>query len=535
MASLGGKNSRTFGAVVRRIGYGNAVSGVSQQVTLPIPNRKLKRNALYRAYLVSISVIGAILLVIGVVQFPGYPAKPLFLLLVGLAATAAVLTTSVQVEKSGITYSVGPVVSMAVIPGWGPVAATLVSTGFGLCLWLLKRRDQHTWKKSGIQLAFNNGMHAIGFLLGGSVLGYTSSLLGKENIWGQTLPWLLSALVYDEVNIWLLIVVLRLQHGPTIRPLTMWREDRWASQISVLVLALGGGILAYAIEHYTVEGVIIFYLPVVLSAYAFRLYVGQMQEHMNNLENIVAERTKDLADLNQQKDAYLAVLTHDMMTPLTSIQLCVEELATEPAAAVDNPYLTTVLAQSHKTLLNIVRNILDIEKLRAGGSLSMRKSTCDLAELLQQAVNIVQADADGRGLQLTTAVKEPSLQIYADREQMARVLLNLIANAVKYTPAGGAVAVTIYREGSRAVIEVRDTGYGIPSEELPYIFDRFRRGERLKEKAPGTGLGLAITKALVAEHGGEISVRSEVGKGSLFTVHLPILDPDAEEEVLPGV
>lgn len=483
-----------------------------------------KRIPLYRIYLSLVSLSGVALFLGGLWQFPNYADKHLFLLLCGLAAVSALTTISVQVEKSGITYSVGPAVSLAVIPHWGLLAATLVSTGFNGCLWLLKPKDQATWKKSGAQLAFNNGMHALAFVAGGAVLLWGRNLLGADTFLGQSAPWLLATMVYNEVNLWLLIGVLRLQHGPEIRPWAIWKEERWASQISILVLAFGGGVLSFAIQHYGAVGITIFYLPIGLSAYAFRLYVNQMQEHMLNLENIVAERTRDLAELNRQKDSYLALLTHDMMTPITSIQLCADELNSHPSAALEDPSLTTILLQSQKTLLNIVHNILDIEKLQTGGSLSTAKVTCDLAELLDHVASIVQIDADARGLHLTHTSSSKPLLLYADRQQLERILLNLLSNAVKYTPAGGHVAATAQLNDRHVVVEVRDTGYGIPAQELPHIFERFHRGERLQTKAPGAGLGLAITKALVEEHGGDIIVQSEEDKGTVFIVRLPLLE-----------
>ena len=105
---------------------------------------------------------------------------------------------------------------------------------------------------------------------------------------------------------------------------------------------------------------------------------------------------------------------------------------------------------------------------------------------------------------------------------MERVILNLISNAVKYTPSGGSIHVDMTRDDQEILLKVVDTGYGIPVDELPFIFERFRRVEQLKDKAVGTGLGLAITKALVEEHGGKILVESAEGKGSTFAVHLPL-------------
>jgi two-component system phosphate regulon sensor histidine kinase PhoR len=243
---------------------------------------------------------------------------------------------------------------------------------------------------------------------------------------------------------------------------------------------------------------------------------------MDNLEQIVQTRTKDLAELNRQKDAFLAVLTHDMMTPLASIQLCAEELQADPTAASESPHLITVMLRSQKLLFGMVKDILDIEKLQSGGVLSTQKKPCDLAQLFAHAVAIVQPEADGRDIDLSYALALQPLMIHADPQQMERVLLNLLSNAIKYTPSGGVVRIEADKDAEHVIIDVKDSGYGIPTEELPYIFDRFRRVEQLKDKAVGTGLGLAITKALVEEHNGEISVQSEVGQGSVFTLRLPI-------------
>jgi two-component system, OmpR family, phosphate regulon sensor histidine kinase PhoR len=246
-----------------------------------------------------------------------------------------------------------------------------------------------------------------------------------------------------------------------------------------------------------------------------------MQNHLANLEQIVADRTKDLAELNRQKDAYLAVLTHDMMTPLTSIRLCAEELQADPTSVADNPNLITFLLRSQRTLFTIVRNILDIEKLQAGGSLSSKKTICDLVQLLTHVVEILQNEAGEKHVLIHYMLPDRSLLVYADRNQLERILMNLLSNAVKYTPQSGSVTVTAEQKEDKVIVSFTDKGYGIPPEEIPYIFERFRRVEQHKEKATGTGLGLAITKALVEEHGGAITVDSVVGKGSTFTVLLP--------------
>jgi diguanylate cyclase (GGDEF)-like protein len=109
-----------------------------------------------------------------------------------------------------------------------------------------------------------------------------------------TIPWLVAALVYNELNLWLLIGILCLQHGSTIHPLVIWREEHWSTQIDVILMTVGGALLAFATSHYGWLGLTVFFVPIALSAYAFRLYVQQMQAHLDNLDQIVDERTASL-------------------------------------------------------------------------------------------------------------------------------------------------------------------------------------------------------------------------------------------------
>ncbi len=476
----------------------------------------------YQTYLLAVCTIGGLLVLWALYDAITYPQLLNFGLLALLSAVSAYTSTSISVgSKGGITYHVGSAVALAAVPFYGISAFVLLIAVYNFFLWLFKPRDEVTWKKSWSQLGFNIGMHAIAAVISGASFKATQLLLGDQTIAGTWLPWPIAAIVLDEVNLWLLIGILRLQHGPGFDSLAVWREERWASQLSMLVMMAGGAILSIAIAQHGRLGIIIFFLPTALSAYAFRLYVHRMQLQMDNLEKIVAERTRDLAEVNRQKDAFLAVLTHDMMTPLTSIQLCAEELQDEPEAAVQNPYLAKVLIRSQKTLFNLVRNILDLEKLRSGRVIAIQRTTCDLMQLIIGVTEIIQPEVQAKNIKLTYHTSEDPMWFDVDRQQMERVLLNLASNAVKYTPTNGTIHIETKRDGADVVVEVVDTGYGIPAEELPFIFERFRRVEQLKDKAIGTGLGLAITKALVEEHGGTICVSSVEGKGSNFVVRVP--------------
>jgi signal transduction histidine kinase len=256
-----------------------------------------------------------------------------------------------------------------------------------------------------------------------------------------------------------------------------------------------------------------------------------MQAHMDNLENIVAERTNALKKLMQEKDAFLAVLTHDMKSPITTIHLYANIIKEHPHILEKKPHMIDAVLRSQETLIDIVNNILDLEKLQADGQVPMEKETFDYASVAQKVVEMIQAQAEAKTIALQQVGFDTRIIVQADCHHMERVLCNLLSNAIKYTPPEGTVTITLNARDDELCVQVQDSGYGIPAEELPYVFDRFHRVSSHQKLAAGTGLGLAITKAFVEAHGGHIEVTSKMEQGSTFTMHLPILQkgPPAKE------
>lgn len=482
--------------------------------------QRLRHTQHHILYLVFISLVGVVLLGWSILQLFGFQDKFGFLLFVLLGSLAQIAATTATVKsKISVTYAISPAVSLATVPFYGPAAAVLVETVTSLSLWLIKPANDVSWKKNMPQLAFNSSMSQISILAGGYTYLFTA-----DN-WGPVLPWLLAAIVCDQLNLSLLTIMIYLQHDREFRILTIWKENAWAIPIGILITSVGGGILAVSFRQLGLVGISIFFLPLLLSAYAFRLYVSQMQAHMDNLENIVAERTDTLKKLMQEKDAFLAVLTHDMKSPITTIHLYANMIKEHPQILEKKPQVIDTVLRSQETLTDIVNNILDLEKLQADGQVPMEKETIDYVPVAQKVIEMIQIQAEAKKIELQQVGFDKHILVYADRHHMERILNNLISNAIKYTPQKGRIiiALDVNQTENELILQVQDSGYGIPVEDMPYVFDRFHRVSSHQKLAAGTGLGLAITKALVEAHGGHIEVKSQNERGTVFTTHLPIL------------
>jgi signal transduction histidine kinase len=226
-----------------------------------------------------------------------------------------------------------------------------------------------------------------------------------------------------------------------------------------------------------------------------------------------------LLELDAMKDEFVALVSHELRTPLASIRGYVEELLeqTDSMTETQRRFLA-VVARNGARLNAIVDDLLLLATAQAG-KLDLHPEQFALFELAQEAIESNLHLADSLELE---AAGDSRLVVEADRTRIGQVVDNLVSNAVKFTADGGAVRVCVSADGEDAVIEVADTGAGIPAAELPLLFSPFYRAAGATNNGvPGTGLGLAISKAIVDAHAGSISVTSEVGKGTTFRVSIP--------------
>jgi signal transduction histidine kinase len=212
-------------------------------------------------------------------------------------------------------------------------------------------------------------------------------------------------------------------------------------------------------------------------------------------------------------------VAHDLRTPLTRLRGAAENALqqnADPAAAREA--LADCVEESER-VLSMVTTLMDIAEAEAG-TLRLQRQPVDLCRLLREAVEIYEYVAEEKKIRVTCDLP-PSCEVSVDANRIRQVFANLLDNAIKYTPEGGAVAISAACRGGEAVVRFRDTGVGIPEEEQGRIWDRLYRGDKSRSQR-GLGLGLSVVKAVIEAHHGKASVTSKTGEGSEFTIILPV-------------
>jgi signal transduction histidine kinase len=252
--------------------------------------------------------------------------------------------------------------------------------------------------------------------------------------------------------------------------------------------------------------------PKVMLLNARRL-IGQDQRAKMIL--VAIEDITERKALEQLQRDFIALVTHELRTPLTVINAYAQQM--QHREAYNESSLTTIVAKAEQ-LNRIIGDLLDSSRLEAD-QLQLQPTLVDLVEVARACTEQAQVASPSHRLRLESA--EPSLQGSWDRGRLAQVFSNLLGNAIKYSPDGGEILLTIEDLGSAARVSVRDPGVGIPPVALPRLFDRFYRVPATAGQVQGLGLGLHVTKALVEAHGGSIEVESVLGQGSVFSVTIP--------------
>jgi len=241
----------------------------------------------------------------------------------------------------------------------------------------------------------------------------------------------------------------------------------------------------------------------------------------------ITERKK----LEDMRTEFVANVSHELRTPLTSIRGYLETLLD---GAVEDPAATShflgIMNKETERLTRLVEDLLELSKLEGRRAIAPYRQV-QITDNIQQVIDMFQSRAREKNLTLLTELPSKLPPVKGDPDMLAQVLINLVDNAIKYTPADGKVTVKASVQAGTLQVTVEDTGIGIPPESLPRLFERFYRVDKARSRElGGTGMGLAIVKHIIRAHGGQTFVKSAVGKGSAFSFTLPVPAEEENEE-----
>jgi signal transduction histidine kinase/DNA-binding response OmpR family regulator len=235
---------------------------------------------------------------------------------------------------------------------------------------------------------------------------------------------------------------------------------------------------------------------------------------------VVLQDVTHFKDLERVKNEFISTASHDLKNPISAIAGFSDLLAKAGPLTDTQADFVNYIHTAALNMNELVQNLLDLAKIDIG--LDFKREKVEVNALVSEVVEEFQPQAKAKKHNLTLKKARSMLQVEGDTLQLKQALRNLVGNAIKYTPAGGVISVSAEKGNDAVNVCIQDTGYGIPAEDLPFIFDRFYRvhNDEVKD-IEGNGLGLAIVKSIVEGHGGQVSVESKLGKGSRFSISLP--------------
>ena len=285
------------------------------------------------------------------------------------------------------------------------------------------------------------------------------------------------------------------------------------------------GVIAATISReFAQDGEIIGLFEEVKGDISFALYKLELENIRQDIEKRLLESKVAAEEANRTKSEFLANMSHELRTPLNSIigfSTILKDKKHGDLNENQTRYISNVL-KSGKHLLELINDILDISKIEAG-RMGYEPENVNLSEIVGEVVTLMLPMAHKKDIELTSNIEPEDIEIFADKIKFKEIMYNLLSNAIKFTPQNGKVAITSQLVSDNIEISISDNGIGIPDEKYQSIFEPFKQLDSSStRKYGGTGLGLAIVKRYVKMHGGSIRVESEPGKGSTFTLAIPV-------------
>jgi signal transduction histidine kinase len=245
------------------------------------------------------------------------------------------------------------------------------------------------------------------------------------------------------------------------------------------------------------------------------------QDEIVELDKVFHKMAATIEETARMRQELVSMLTHDLRSPLTAIQGSLELLEVKQKQSNDDreKKLVDVATRNSERMMRLINDLLDIHKIRDGMMTFAGEEIC-LAEVFDDVAQSLTALIEDNAIHLNCG--DTDLFVYAEREKVGRIVFNLVANAIKYSPIGGTITLSAESEGRMVRVSISDQGRGIPADQLQSIFERFQQVEGDEQHSAGSGLGLTICQYLVRLQGGAIWAESEMGKGSTFRFTLPL-------------
>lgn len=269
------------------------------------------------------------------------------------------------------------------------------------------------------------------------------------------------------------------------------------------------------------------YLSGVLFAFTTTLYLAvymatSIVNKLRNREQELAVANERLKEEDRLKSQYVLTVSHDLQESLSAIQSCLKVVLVDLTGDVPGKAREMIARAEGRSryLLGFVKDLLDLSRIRA--TRELEKNTVSLSDITKKVVDQLSPKANEKKISIILDLPQTNLTVHANSDSLEHLLINLVTNAIKYTPWGGNIGIGLKEEKKNIQVSVWDTGIGIPREDLPHIFEDFYRAKNACAiEKDGTGLGLAIVKQIIEAHSGQIWVESQVGKKSQFTFILP--------------
>ena len=442
-----------------------------------------------------------------------------------------------SVQRTGVVFGVHQAFNLAAVALFGlptGIVITLITT---LAVWaVMTVRKRQSMTHSAKTLLYSTGMEVIAVAVSGLILTVLRSTIPVGWLIVRPIAWLIAAIANDQLNLAMLATTLYLQKGSS--PIDFWKRNVWAMPINITIGALGGVLLYGAISTMGFRGMLIFIVPLVLSAYAFHMYVRAHEAQQSTAKGRTGElelANKQLTQVARRKEQALDTMTVKIEEPLNGIRSALNTLI--ETHGMLSPERRTELLSSIATHERSITSLLESasqDEDTVDEKAAMPGRLFNLSELVEQVTDMLDRAAKSKRLRLLTVTGDDPIYIEADEQKLREVIMHLTTNAIKYTPEGGSVFVRLSIVEGKINLEVEDTGSGIPRSEIKSIFKSGYRVEKHQNTIPGKGLGLTIVNENVKAHDGTIDVESNVDLGSRFTVKLPmhISAPDYSDMLL---